>query len=407
MNQQHHLPGEMDEQLLEALQHMSPLEKKALKYEYEQLLQEELSKQPWKALEITAEKALVTLRKRVREQLEYELSIGKVTKEQVRNGTQNVEKTIRDYRQKSERVLYQMPKAYHPYEDLLNRCQVESYTNLLYMLGLEEEEGEATRRIHEFFLQWLHDYQPMVSLTSELLIALLSTEPPQEVVYGEVRWPYPFWTVAIPKGLLKTAEGFDVTYVFVQTTTPKEFEDQEHIVQAPQLPEEDAHRLLDIRRDNIFCIHVVTEGPCYYRSEGPKQDQSIAEFMEVEHVQAGELSESEDQMICRVTSLVFNIGLFFMACPEDFEEASLCKTRKGKKIPGKKKKREQSIEIWTPNMLGRSYTRLEREDGEGSHASPRVHWRRPHWHRYRVGKGRKDTQLKWVNRILVKSGEDT
>lgn len=41
----------------------------------------------------------------------------------------------------------------------------------------------------------------------------------------------------------------------------------------------------------------------------------------------------------------------------------------------------------------------------GPHASPVGHWRRGHWHRYRIGEGRKEVVLKWVKPVRVKGRE--
>ena len=37
----------------------------------------------------------------------------------------------------------------------------------------------------------------------------------------------------------------------------------------------------------------------------------------------------------------------------------------------------------------------------GTHASPRAHWRRGHWHGYRYGEGRKTLKRKWVQPVYV------
>lgn len=43
----------------------------------------------------------------------------------------------------------------------------------------------------------------------------------------------------------------------------------------------------------------------------------------------------------------------------------------------------------------------------GEHQSPRPHVRRGHWHTYHVGKGRKETRLKWLAPFMVGKGEAT
>ncbi len=47
-----------------------------------------------------------------------------------------------------------------------------------------------------------------------------------------------------------------------------------------------------------------------------------------------------------------------------------------------------------------------RSDGEGTHARPRAHIRRAHWHTYRVGAGRSDRRLKWLPPIAVNVEDD-
>ena len=42
-----------------------------------------------------------------------------------------------------------------------------------------------------------------------------------------------------------------------------------------------------------------------------------------------------------------------------------------------------------------------------SRKSPRAHMRRAHWQRYRVGPGRKEIVLKWIEPVFVGSGEIT
>lgn len=41
----------------------------------------------------------------------------------------------------------------------------------------------------------------------------------------------------------------------------------------------------------------------------------------------------------------------------------------------------------------------------GSHRSPRAHMRRAHWHHYRIGRGRKEIVLKWIEPVFVGVGE--
>lgn len=59
-------------------------------------------------------------------------------------------------------------------------------------------------------------------------------------------------------------------------------------------------------------------------------------------------------------------------------------------------------ELWGASFIGRGY-QIKRgtSDGEGTHASPRVHWRRGHWHHVVHGKGRQLRKLNWFEPVLV------
>lgn len=59
--------------------------------------------------------------------------------------------------------------------------------------------------------------------------------------------------------------------------------------------------------------------------------------------------------------------------------------------------------LWSPNFIGKDY-RIQRQSSEGlggTHASPRVHWRRGHWHNVVHGKGRALRKLDWFEPTLV------
>lgn len=70
----------------------------------------------------------------------------------------------------------------------------------------------------------------------------------------------------------------------------------------------------------------------------------------------------------------------------------------------------QGETVWTVGeRLGaalRAGSDPERGDpGEGSHAAPRAHVRRAHWHLYWTGKGRAEPRVRWLHPILVGAGE--
>jgi hypothetical protein len=54
-----------------------------------------------------------------------------------------------------------------------------------------------------------------------------------------------------------------------------------------------------------------------------------------------------------------------------------------------------------PNWVGRTYRIVRPEPGNGSHASPYVHWRRGHWRHQAHGEGRALRKDIWIEPMLV------
>jgi hypothetical protein len=59
-----------------------------------------------------------------------------------------------------------------------------------------------------------------------------------------------------------------------------------------------------------------------------------------------------------------------------------------------------NVSFWTPNIIGRDYQILGGH-GNGTHASPRMHWRRGHFRNQACGVGRKDHRQVWLEPMLV------
>jgi len=60
-------------------------------------------------------------------------------------------------------------------------------------------------------------------------------------------------------------------------------------------------------------------------------------------------------------------------------------------------------EWWRPRWVGQEYKRSVIIGGPpaGTHASPKMHWRRGHWRNQPVGEGRSDRRRTWIQPILV------
>jgi hypothetical protein len=130
----------------------------------------------------------------------------------------------------------------------------------------------------------------------------------------------------------------------------------------------------------------------------PVADDELAEFRNIG-------SASEEQRLqdisvtARLARIAMNAILLLNVRPEMAEVGARVersgKTKKGAHVP----------EVWTPNWLGRTYRTPGRTADstteKGTHASPRLHWRRGHWRDQRVGAGRKESKTIWIEPVVV------
>lgn len=104
------------------------------------------------------------------------------------------------------------------------------------------------------------------------------------------------------------------------------------------------------------------------------------------------LDAKDDPFVTSLGVIVFGTILAMTARPDLLEQSKLIR-----KVSGKKGKSDR--EFWTPNIIGKNY-RIRRELG-GSHASPRMHWRRGHYRNHAFGKDLSERKRIWLEPCLV------
>lgn len=90
-------------------------------------------------------------------------------------------------------------------------------------------------------------------------------------------------------------------------------------------------------------------------------------------------------------NMAINILLARLARPSLYSEGTTVRTR------GKKTFKE----LWTPNFIGKGYKTKEEGISTGTHASPRVHWRRGHFRNQHFGIKNAEQKIIWIEPTLV------
>ena len=69
--------------------------------------------------------------------------------------------------------------------------------------------------------------------------------------------------------------------------------------------------------------------------------------------------------------------------------------------------RVKQRELWSPNLIGWHYRPAQAVEAQGTHAKPRLHWRRGHVRNQPHGPGRTQRRLIWIEPMLVGIGHPT
>jgi hypothetical protein len=143
----------------------------------------------------------------------------------------------------------------------------------------------------------------------------------------------------------------------------------------------------------------------FYRGPGEEQPR-LAKSTKLDE----DLSEKDAPFVEGVGVIVFGLFMAMNARPELVEKAQLLK-----RVPGKAGKPIR--EFWSPNIIGQKYKPKRevprvragqfefRGDKErGTHASPRLHWRRGHFRQQAYGEQRRLRKVIWIEPCLIGGG---
>lgn len=287
------------------------------------------------------------------------------------------------------------PKHYHTPEGYVPAKGASAFTmsaalHAPQLLAMVDSEGmQATSQ--ELFvvgmtsaLLSLHDMQNFW-LGRGIGEALLHTEVPRDFILKDAPLPFPAFTIFLPKGLFITPTSGDVAFIQVARVERNERLSQDSLfISALSLPDYD--------RPPISWYGN------YPLSGSIEKTMDTHYFAGAEAHQDGLLDAPDDKALPgRILALVANI-CFLMAERKNLVESDT--------VGGKHKASGGKKEFWLPRWVGRQYI-YNRPDRGGSHASPRVHWRRGHWRGQRIGEGRTEIKRVWIEPLMVNVKEAT
>lgn len=248
---------------------------------------------------------------------------------------------------------------------------------------------------------------PMFFLAPDLMEAVLRTDFDDDIDWTKVELPYETGILMLPKGALVHPEDGEMAMLLWSR-----IHQGEHAPPWPGIPSSifphDAFVILGLCMDKCMWYDsiltanvrpVMRLNNLFYRDSGQPAPKIVkSNFLD------SDLTEKDSEFVEKMGVILFGTLLAMNARPLLVEHGKLLKhVGKG----------EKAREFWSPNVIGARY-KFKREvprvvDGQfvhaqrehGTHASPRMHWRRGHYRNQPVGHGRKERKTIWIEPCLI------
>jgi hypothetical protein len=248
---------------------------------------------------------------------------------------------------------------------------------------------------------------PQFFIAPDLLEAVKRTDFPDEINWADLHLPFEQGIFMLPKQSFIHPEAGEVAMIVWARLQPGDYQPP-----APGIP------VMTERYQSIRVLCLCPEKARWYQAilEDDRKplrlrnpfDRSPGKIPQVFMGPLDVTLTEKDADFCdRMFTIAFGTLMVMNARPQLVERGELSRrvTKAG-----------QTREFWTPNIIGGKY-KLKREvpkivdgefvyevqDGHGTHASPRMHWRRGH-HRFQAcGAGRRERKEKWIEPTLVGS----
>jgi hypothetical protein len=104
---------------------------------------------------------------------------------------------------------------------------------------------------------------------------------------------------------------------------------------------------------------------------------------------------TDKEVTDRLSSLMLKLLVILNTRPQLVESGRCVRPQKIKRG------RVRYCELWSPNVIGRCYRTIREGQGGGTHASPRVHWRRGFVRNQPHGPHRSMRRPVWIEPVLV------
>ncbi len=222
---------------------------------------------------------------------------------------------------------------------------------------------------HVIIYQVVRYRVPLYFIDENFVRAVAATDLPHDFTLDDLHWPMPAMVLGFPAQFMQEFLGRDVCYVYAANCDAGDYA-------APALP---GCPTITVPKAKISWQHYSWRDgnlesfvSCYFRQD--RVDEAISNYAYTDYTSVkDEAGIATDQEVTdRVSALMLKLLVILNTRPQLVETGECVRPQKIKHG------RVKHCELWSPNIIGGHYRTIREGSGGGTHASPRVHWRRGH-----------------------------
>ena len=233
---------------------------------------------------------------------------------------------------------------------------------------------------------------PIYFVEEEFIRAVAATDLPHDFTLEDLHWPMPAMVVGIPARFMQEYLGRDVCYVYAANCGAGDYS-------VPELP--GCPRITVPKSKVAWQFYCWQDGnlesfvSSYLRQD--RVDETISNYAYTDYTEIKDEAgiATDKEVTDRLSALMLKLLVILNTRPQLVEAGRCVRPQKIKHG------RVKHCELWSPNVIGRCYRTLRDERGGGTHASPRVHWRRGHVRSQPHGPHWSLRKPVWIESVLI------
>lgn len=239
---------------------------------------------------------------------------------------------------------------------------------------------------------------PLYWVGRDMLIAAMASDLPDDIDIADVKWPRDAMTFMLPLETLRDGNGYIEFLTIARHTEP--LDEIDAILAKNSGTPKFCHSYAGFAFIGSFHSSEAYNLSTYKLAgslasiptrtlEARPEDRPAYDLTGVDFHKA-------QQSVANITKTAINLMLIMQARRELISGGGAIKKVKAKK------KGQSRATLWSPLWIGKDYRfQTEKHSGEGTHASPRLHWRRGYWRNQAWGERHLLRRLRWIEPCLV------